>query len=125
MLFLIAADAVSVIHLAFIIFAVLGGLLVLRWKRLAWFHVPSFCWATAIEFLGAICPLTPMENWLRMKGDDAGYDTGFIEQYLLPIMYPEALTREIQIYLGIFVLTVNLIIYGWLPLRRWKEKQKM
>jgi hypothetical protein len=83
--------------------------------------VPSFCWATAIEFLGAICPLTPMENWLRMKGGDAGYDTGFIEQYLLPIIYPEALTREIQIYLGIFVLTVNLIIYGLLLLRKRKR----
>ena len=118
-LFLITADVVIVIHLAFILFAVLGGFLVWRWRQLAWLHVPAFCWATAIELWGWICPLTPLENWLRERGGKAGYDTGFIEHYLLPLIYPATLTREVQIVLGVLVLAINLSIYGWL-LRRGK-----
>jgi hypothetical protein len=113
-----AADAVIAVHLAFILFSVLGGLLVGCWRRLAWLHVPAFCWAAALEFWGWTCPLTPLENWLRERGGAGSYETGFIEHYLLPLIYPAALTREMQIVLGLLVLALNLSLYGWLLLRR-------
>jgi hypothetical protein len=117
-LFLLAANAVIVLHLAFILFAVLGGVLVRRWPRLAWLHLPACCWAAALEFWGGTCPLTPLENWLRERGGAEGYETGFIEHYLLPLIYPAALTREVQIVLGLLVVAINLSLYGWLLLRR-------
>jgi hypothetical protein len=117
-LFLIATDAVIAVHLAFILFAVLGGVLVGRWPRLAWLHLPACCWAAAIEFWGGTCPLTPLENWLRERGGAVGYETGFIEHYLLPLIYPAALTREVQIVLGLLVVAINLSLYGWLLHRR-------
>lgn len=116
--FLIAADAVIAIHLAFILFAVLGGFLVWRWQKLIWFHLPAGGWAAAIEFWGWTCPLTPLENWLRERGGEAGYGAGFIEHYFWPLLYPAALTRERQIVLGLLVLAVNLGTYGWLLHRR-------
>ena len=112
-LFLMAADAILALHLAFILFAVLGGLLVWRWQKLAWLHIPACCWAAAIELWGWTCPLTPLENWLRQRGGVGIYHTGFIEHYLLPLIYPAALTREIQVILGLLVIAVNLGIYGW------------
>jgi hypothetical protein len=117
-LFPIAADVVVVIHLVFILFAVLGGFLRWRWPKLAWLHLPAFAWAVAISLWGWTCPLTPLENWLREQGSETGYDTGFIEHYLLPLIYPDGLTRNIQIILGLIVLVINLIVYGWLWLRR-------
>ena len=99
-------------------FVVLGGLLVLRWRWIAWLHVPAFVWGAAIEFGGWICPLTPLENWLREKNGAGGYAGGFVERYLVPILYPGELTREIQIVLGIAVLLINLAIYGFLLCRR-------
>lgn len=105
------ADAVLVAHLAFILFVVLGGLLVLRWPRLAWIHVPVVLWGAAIEFFGWICPLTPLEKWLRVMGGEAGYAGGFIAHYLLPLVYPAGLTRGIQFVLGAFVVSVNLAVY--------------
>ena len=116
-LFLIAANIVITLHFAFILFAVLGGFLVWRWRKLAWLHIPTLCWAVAIEFWGWTCPLTILENWLREQGGRAGYETGFIEHYLLPLIYPAALTREVQFILGVLVLVINIGIYGWL-LRR-------
>ena len=113
MIYRVLADVVVAIHLAFILFAVGGGFLVLRWRRLACFHAPTFLWAASIEFAGWTCPLTPLENWLRRQGGAAGYDTSFIEHYLLPIIYPARLARNGQILLGLFVLSVNLGIYGW------------
>jgi len=101
------------------LFVVLGGLLVLRWWRIAWLHVPAFVWAAVIEFGGWICPLTPLENRLREKSGAGGYAGGFVERYLVPILYPGELTREIQVGLGIAVLLMNLAIYGFL-LRRGK-----
>ncbi len=112
------ADLVVLLHLAYVLFVVLGGLLVLRWRRIAWLHVPAFVWAAVIEFGGWICPLTPLENWLREKSGAGGYAGGFVERYLVPILYPEELTREIQIVLGIAVLLINLSIYGFLLRRR-------
>jgi hypothetical protein len=112
------ADLIVVIHFAFVVFVVLGGLLVLRWPWLALVHVPAALWGAAIEFAGWVCPLTPLEESLRRRAGGAGYSGGFIEHYILPLLYPGALTRSIQIILGIAVLTVNLLIYGYLLRRR-------
>jgi len=112
------ADAVLVIHLAFIAFVVLGGLLVLRWPRLAWLHVPAVAWGAWIEFAAGICPLTPLEIELRALGGEAIYSGGFIERYVTALIYPEGLERWHQIVLGAFVLVLNGAIYGWLVWRR-------
>ena len=110
----------------FVLFVVLGGLLVLRWPRLAYLHLPAATWGVLIEFAGWVCPLTPLEQSLRLKAGEQGYSGSFIEHYLLPLLYPSALTRTIQVALGIIVIAVNLAIYGYLlrsrrsvrPLRR-------
>ena len=117
MLFRGAADLVLVVHLAFVLFVVLGGLFVLRWPRAAWLHLPAVLWGAGIEFVGGICPLTPLEIHLRRLGGEAGYAGGFVEHYILPVLYPEALTREIQYVLGGLVVGLNLAIYA-IALRR-------
>ena len=122
MVYRILADLVVLVHFGFILFAVLGALLVVRWKRCAWVHIPVFVWAVLIEFVGWICPLTPLENWLRRQGGGVGYESGFIEHYILPIIYPAGLTRGVQMVLGTFVLVVNLGIYLWV-LRRALRKR--
>ncbi|MFQ5848534.1 MAG: DUF2784 domain-containing protein [Candidatus Methylomirabilales bacterium] len=113
MLYGVLADVVVVAHLAFVLFAVLGGFLVLRWKRCMWIHLPAVLWAALIEFSGWVCPLTPLENWLRERAGMMGYRSGFVEHYILPVLYPPLLTYHAQIALGLFVLGVNLAIYGW------------
>ncbi len=105
------ADIVVVIHFAFTIFVLLGGILTIWWRKVIWLHIPAAVWGALIEFAGWICPLTPLENRLRAKGGQAGYPGGFVEEYVLPVIYPAGLTRETQIILGIFVITVNLVIY--------------
>jgi len=112
------ADLVLVAHLAFVIFVVPGGLLVLRWRRLAWLHVPAAVWGVLIEYTGWICPLTPLENSLRERGGGAGYSGGFLEHYIQPVLYPAGLTRGTQIVLGSLVLLVNLTAYGVVVARR-------
>ncbi|TLY26170.1 MAG: DUF2784 domain-containing protein [Nitrospirae bacterium] len=112
-LYQIFADLVVILHLAFVVFVLFGGLLVLWWRRVAWIHLPAVAWGAAIEFGGWICPLTPLETWLRMQGGEGGYNSDFIEHYILPLLYPAGLTREEQIALGAVVLAVNLAIYGW------------
>jgi hypothetical protein len=114
----IAADLAVVAHLAFILFVFLGGLLVLRWPRAAWAHIPAAAWGVLVEVGGFYCPLTPLENRLRQAGGEAGYDGGFVEHYLLPVLYPDGLTREIQLLLGLAVLLANLAVYGVI-LHRW------
>lgn len=111
------ADLVVVVHFAFVLFVVLGGLLVLRWSRVAYVHIPAAIWGAAIEFAGWVCPLTPLEQWLRRKAGDAAYAGGFIEHYILPLLYPSALTRTIQVSLGLLVLAINLLVY-WYVIRR-------
>jgi hypothetical protein len=123
MLYLVLADMVVAIHFAFVLFVVLGGLLVFRWRRLAWLHVPAALWGAFIEATGWICPLTPLENRLRVMGGGTGYRTGFIEHYILPILYPEALTRGFQILLGICVVGLNLGIYTWILFRSRRNRQ--
>ena len=108
------ADLILSMHAGFVLFVTFGGLLVLRWRWIAWLHLPAAVWGTVVEFTGWICPLTPLENWLRTQGGEATYAGDFIGRYLLPILYPEALTPDIQVMLGVLVLVVNLVIYGWL-----------
>lgn len=116
-LYRVAADAVLLLHLAFIVFAAIGGLAVLRWPRLAWLHLPAAAWAALIEFGGWICPLTPLEVALRRSAGQPGFSGGFIEHYLNSIIYPQGLTRAHQVALGVAVVLVNLAIY-WRLLRR-------
>ena len=112
MIYRALADLVLVVHLTFVLFVVLGGLLVLRWPRTAWFHVPAAIWGVLIEYTGWICPLTPLENSFRARGGEAGYSGGFIEHYIQPMLYPAGLTRRTQILLGSLVLILNLTAYG-------------
>ena len=117
MLYSLAADLVLVVHLAFILFAAFGGLLVLRWRWIVVPHLAAAVWAALIEFAGWICPLTPLENWFRGQAGAAGYEGGFIEHYLLPVIYPGGLTRGVQVALGVLVLVLNLGVYGWILYR--------
>ena len=105
------ADLVLVLHAAFILFVVAGGLLVLRLHRLAWLHLPCVAWGVLIELSGWICPLTPLENRLRHAAGTGMYETGFIEHYLAPLIYPVGLTADVQYLLALFVLLVNSGIY--------------
>ena len=114
------ADLVVILHVAFVAFALFGGLLALKWKRIVWLHVPAALWAAAIEFGGWICPLTPLEIWLREQGGATGYRSGFIDHYILPLLYPASLTREMQVVLGVAVLAVNIASYAWLW-HRWRK----
>jgi len=113
----VLADLVLVVHLGFVLFVALGGLLVLRWPRLAWIHLPAAAWGALIEFTGGICPLTPLENRLRVLAGEAGYAGGFVEHYVTAVLYPDGLTRGAQLGLGAAVLLVNSLIY-WVLLRR-------
>lgn len=113
-----AADVVLAVHFAFVLFVVFGGLLALRWPRVAWIHVPVALYGAGIEFLGFVCPLTPLEVWLRQRGGEAGYEGGFIEHYIVAALYPAGLTRGIQIGLGVAVLVLNAAVYGLVWYRR-------
>lgn len=114
----IAADAVVLLHLAFVAFVAFGGLLVLRFPRLALLHVPALLWGIWIEVTGGVCPLTPLENELRRRAGEAGYESGFIEHYVYPLVYPPGLTRGAQLWLAGLLLAFNVAIYGWLLWRR-------
>lgn len=109
--FRLLADAIVAVHVGFVLFVVLGGLLVVRWPRMAWVHLPAAAWGALIEFAGWICPLTPLENWLRQRGGGPVYATSFVEHYVVPVLYPSALSREIQWALGGLVLAVNALVY--------------
>ena len=115
--FRLLADLVLVLHFAFVLFVVLGGLLVVKWRPAAWVHVPIFVYGTLIEFVGWICPLTPLENSLRTRAGGTAYDTSFIEHYIAPIIYPAGFTYRLQVILGILVLMINLALYGWIAWR--------
>lgn len=117
-MFRLLADTVVVIHFAFVLFVVLGGLLVLRWRRIAWLHIPSAAWGIAVEFAGWICPLTPLENLLRERAGLASYQGDFIEQYVMPVLYPARLTHGTQILLGTIALGVNAFVYSRLLSQR-------
>ena len=106
-----AADAVIVLHLAFIAFAVAGGMLVVLWRRVAWLHLPAVAWAAYAELTATICPLTPLENGLRQRAGLSGYEGGFIEHYLMPVIYPSGLTANVQAALGAIVIAINVLFY--------------
>ena len=124
MLYQALADIVVLIHSAFILFALLGGLLALRWHWMPWAHLPAACWGTAVEIFGWFCPLTPLENSLRRASGAAGYSGGFIERHLLPMIYPAEFAREFQVFLGCFVVVFNLVVYFvvWRTLRNCKVR---
>lgn len=112
MIYRILADLLVVIHLSFIVFVLLGAVLAFRWRWLMWIHLPVVAWGVFIEFSGRICPLTPLENVLRRKAGLADYANSFVEHYVMPVVYPAELTRELQLLLGVIVLGVNLAIYA-------------
>lgn len=115
--FRLLADVVVLLHAAFVLFVVAGGLLALRWRWAPWVHVPCFLWGGAVEFAGWICPLTPLESWLGERGGTEAYPGDFVGRYLVPCLYPEGLTRGVQVALGLLVLLVNLGLYGYLLAR--------
>lgn len=118
MTYRVLADLILVTHFAFAIFTVLGGLLVLRWRSLLWVHLSSFLWGVVIQWANWTCPLTPIENYLRELGGEARYRGGFVEHYVSMILYPENLTVELRYLLGIVLIVVNLMVYGYLFLRK-------
>jgi len=123
MLYRWMADLVLVAHLAFVAFVALGGLLVWRWRRLAWIHVPVALWGAAIAVIGFTCPLTPLENRLQRLGGRAGYQVGFIEHYVTAVLYPAGLTREAQLVLGTAVLALNLVVY-WRVVAMFRRERR-
>ncbi|MDJ0956712.1 MAG: DUF2784 domain-containing protein [Arenicellales bacterium] len=112
MLYRVLADVVVFAHFIFIVYAVLGGMLVMKWRWTAYLHIPVFLWGVLIEAFGWICPLTPLENDLRTAAGLAGYSSSFIDHYLIPIVYPENLTRPIQWLLAGLLLLINGVVYG-------------
>jgi hypothetical protein len=118
MIYRLLADATVLVHLTFVLFVVFGGFLALRWVRVAWVHVPAAIWGALIEFADWPCPLTPLENWLRARGGEAGYEVGFVERYITAAIYPEGLPRHVQILLGVGVIIINVIAYGLFAWRR-------
>ena len=112
------ADLVLIVHAAFVAFVMLGAFAVLHWPRLAWLHLPVALWGAGIEFLGGICPLTPLENHWRQLAGEQGYTGGFVEHYIVALLYPDGLTRAIQVALGLLVVVVNIAIYAYAWRRR-------
>lgn len=120
MLFRVLADFTVIVHLCFVLFVVFGGFLVLRHPTVAWVHIPAAVWGAWVELSGSICPLTPLENWLRQRGGEAAYASSFVEHYIIPTLYPEALSRELQYALGAFVMVINAGIYAFV----WRQRRR-
>ena len=118
MIFRLLADATVLLHVAFVFFVVCGGLLLVRWPRVAWLHLPAAVWGAWVEFAGWICPLTLVENWLRRQDGGTAYPAGFIEHYVLPVLYPSSLSLPRQWVLGSLVLVLNLVVYAVVLRRR-------
>ena len=122
MLYRVLADLVVVAHLVFILYALFGGLVGL-WKRWGLYvHLPTAVWIAVIEFQDWICPLTPLENRLRAAGGALGYDGGFVEHYLIPLIYPPGLTRSVQLVLGGVAIAVNVAVYSFVLHRRRRRR---
>lgn len=117
MLLRLLADLLVILHALFVLFVVAGGFLALRWRRLVWLHVPAALWGALIEFMGWVCPLTPLENQLRLSAGEAGYQGGFVEHYLIPALYPVHYTVTLRFALGAVVLALNGVAY-WLYFAR-------
>lgn len=112
------ADLIVLLHFAFVLFVLFGGLLTVKWPRVVWIHGLALLWGCMVEFTGTVCPLTPLENQLRMQSGEAGYEGDFVSRWLVPILYPESLTPSIQLVLGAFVLALNVTIYAWI----WRSR---
>ncbi len=119
------ADLVVISHFAFILFVVFGGLFVFKWPRVGYLHIPAVVWGGLIEIQGWLCPLTPIENRLRQAAGVTAYKDGFIEHYLIPVIYPTELTQEDQFFLGLSVFILNGIIYIWVLLRMLQKKRRI
>jgi hypothetical protein len=119
----LSADAIVLLHLAFIVFVAVGGFLALRWPRIAWIHLPAAVWGILIELNGWVCPLTPLENRLRAVAGDPAYTGGFIDRYIMPIVYPPGLSRSMQVIIGCTVIGFNLLIYGRVFARGLKKRR--
>ncbi|NQU63188.1 MAG: DUF2784 domain-containing protein [SAR324 cluster bacterium] len=124
MIYSLLATSVLLIHLGFIVFVLFGGILGLWWRKVIVLHIPAVFWGAFVEFSGWICPLTPLENRLRFEAGLLGYSGGFVENYIQPLIYIEGLTDEMQIRYGIFVIMLNLFVYGWMIKRRIKQRSK-
>ena len=121
----VLADAVVVFHLGFIVFVLAGGILVITWRRrVAWLHLPAVAWAAYAEFTSTICPLTPLENTLRRRAGQSGYKGGFIENYLIPIVYPSELTPNVQVVIGAIIVAANVALYA-IVVRRSRQRGRM
>ena len=118
----LAADLLVILHLLFILFAVFGGWLAVKWRWLLFLHLPAAAWAALIEFQGWICPLTPLEQRLRQTAGQSSYHEGFVEHYVVPIIYPAGLTRDMQMIFGVLVIAANLAAYGFVLIRRRRGK---
>lgn len=118
MMYRLLADVVLLTHLAFVLFAVLGGLLVLRYQKILWWHLAALGWGVFVQWADWICPLTPLENHFRRLGGEAGYAAGFIEHFVLGVLYPENLTLEVRYVLGAVLIAVNVAVYSYVILRR-------
>ena len=114
------AALIVFIHLSFVIFATLGGVLAIRWPRIAWLHLPCAAWAAFVEFSGQICPLTPLENALRRHAGLDYYSGDFVANYIFPLLYPTGLTRRAQMAIGCFVIVTNAIAYAFV----WKRRRR-
>jgi len=123
-LYNIAADIVVFVHFTFIVFVLVGGVLVFKWRRLIWLHIPSAIWGAMIVMVGWICPLTPIENRLRHAGESETYTRSFIEHYLVPVIYPSGLDREMFIVMGMVVIVINVIVYIMLFVKYKREVKK-
>ncbi len=119
------ADVVVLVHFLFVLFVILGGFIVLRWIAVAWLHLPAVAWGAYVEITGRICPLTPLENWLRFQGGEAGYHGDFIVEYLVPLLYPTGLARDVQLLMGGLVLLLNSGVYAWLLLHYERRSKRL
>jgi len=111
MLYSILATVVAILHFAFILFVIGGAFLLLRWPKLMWLHLPAAMWGVVIEWMGWYCPLTGLENLLLRRAGREGYSGGFVAHYIFALIYPQGLTRSIEIAIGVFVLIVNVSLY--------------
>ncbi len=118
MVYRVLADTVACVHLAFVLFVAVGAVLAARWRGVAWVHLPAAAWGAFVEFTGWICPLTPLENALDARAGEVGYAGGFVDHYLMPLIYPATLTRGTQVVLGLLVVVFNGVVYAWLILSR-------
>jgi hypothetical protein len=116
----LAVNTIVVLHLGFVVFVLLGALLLLKWPKLIWFHLPALAWGILVELNGWLCPLTPLENHLRAKAGLGMYHGDFVMHYLMPVLYPPNLTRGTQIVFGVIVIAVNLVTYYYVT-RRWRR----